>query len=367
MTDIVECGPVVIGAGALGLAIAAELSKIHDSVVVLDTEAGFGYHTSSRNSEVIHSGIYYTPGSLKSQLCLDGKELMYQYLKEKGVPHKQSGKLIVAQHSENELSSLDALKKNADEIGLGYRSIRWNSSDIQNNIPLKPCEGIFIPDTGYFDSHLLMRALEQDITANQGVLSYNSRVTAIDAAGSRWEISVNDNDFVINTDCIINAAGLFADRIAALSGIYKYKLYFYKGEYYKTNKIRDLKHLVYAVPPADQLSLGIHTRNYMDGSIGFGPNAYPVKNVDYSIDESRKAEFLTDINKYLDVDLAPEDIYPDYTGIRPKINSGGFKSDFIIEDESCDGDRKMVSLVGIESPGLTCAFSIAKYVNSMLA
>jgi L-2-hydroxyglutarate oxidase LhgO len=364
---VVECGPVIIGAGAIGLAIAAELSKRHTDIVVLEAEVGPGHHTSSRNSEVIHSGIYYPHHSLKSMLCLSGKHLLYSYLADRNIPYIKCGKLIVAQDSSAEIDSLENLRQNANLVGVQYQLVTHKSAGIKD-LPLKPCEALLVPDTGHMDAHTLMRSLEQDIVNNNGTVAYNSMVTEIEQSGSGWLISVSSSTpFKIRTECIINSAGLFADKIAGMVGIDKYKIYFYKGEYYRTNKMRALKHLVYAVPPADQMSLGIHTRHYMDNSIGFGPNAYPVDNIDYNIDESHKHEFINDINKYFTVDISSSEIYPDYAGIRPKINGGGIKSDFIIEKEQCDGDRTMISLIGIESPGLTCSMSIAQYVADMLA
>lgn len=367
MSETVSCGPVVIGAGAIGLAVAQELAKNHKDVVVLESEAGFGHHTSSRNSEVIHSGIYYTPGSLKSELCLKGKKLLYKFLNNHGIQYNMCGKLIVANYTDAEQRSLESLIANALEIGLPHQEVFWNDPVIRQSIPLKSCRAILISETGHFDSHEFMCALERLAVEIGATISYKSRVTTIIPIDNQWELSVNDDEFKIRTNTIINAAGLYADKIAHMAGFTGYKQFFYKGEYYKTNKLRNLKHLVYSVPPADQMSLGIHTRSYSDGSIGFGPNAYPVNDVNYDINDSNNNEFLKDINKYFDINFDESDIYPDYSGIRPKINGGGFKSDFQINKEECDGDRAMISMVGIESPGLTCSMAIAEYVAKLLA
>lgn len=366
MSENISCGPVVIGAGVIGLAIAHELAKKHKDVVVLESEAGFGHHTSSRNSEVIHSGIYYTPGSLKSEMCLRGKSLLYQFLNRNGIQYNMCGKLIVAGYVDDEQVSLEALMANARQVNISYQEVFWNDPTIKQSIPLKPCRAVLIPDTGYFDSHEFMRKLEQRVADTGGSVSYLSKVTAITPTDNQWEILVNNSEFKIRTNTIVNAAGLYADKIANMAGFTKYKQFFYKGEYYKTNKLKNLKHLVYSVPPADQMSLGIHTRHYIDGSIGFGPNAYPVSDISYDISDSNKHEFLKDINKYFTVNFNDEDIYPDYSGIRPKINGGGLKADFMINKEDCDGDRTMISMTGIESPGLTCSLAIAEYVSKIL-
>jgi L-2-hydroxyglutarate oxidase LhgO len=365
MIETIECGPVVIGAGAIGLSIASALALKHSDVVILEAEPTHGMHTSSRNSEVIHSGIYYTPGSLKSTLCLSGKEKLYKFLEQHDIQYSRCGKIILAALGEE--SQLRSLEENARAISLPIEKL--SSSDISKKLPIaKGSEAIFIPDTGFFDSDQFMGKLAKLFSDRHGMISYNSKVVDIAQRPNTFEISVDDGSstFKIVTQTIVNSAGLFADQIARMAGFDKYKIFFYKGEYYKCSKIKNLPHLVYSVPPVDQLSLGIHTRSYLDGSVGFGPNAYSVDAVDYGIDDSRKREFLSDITKYLNVDISEDDIWPDYTGIRPKTNGGGLKSDFLIKNEECDGNKRMVNLIGMESPGLTCSLAIADMVSEMI-
>jgi L-2-hydroxyglutarate oxidase LhgO len=364
MNDVLDCGPVVIGGGVIGFAIAAGLARTFDNVVLVEAESGAGYHTSSRNSEVIHSGIYYTPGSLKSELCLSGKAYLYDFLNKYDLPYNKCGKLIVSDMSAEEDKSLQSLCNNADSIGVKYNIL--NFSDLKKDMPIKPCNSILVHDTGFFDSHAFLKKLQHIAKDRQVSAVFDAQVERIEHYGPQWSIYLKGKDFTLRTRTIVNSAGLHADKVAELAGFNKYKIYFYKGEYYKTDKLRSLKHLLYSVPPKNQMSLGIHTRSYLDGSIGFGPNAYAIDKIDYSIDESNKQEFLKDINKYLDIHFNESDIYPDYAGIRPKINSGGFKADFNIRREDCDGDRVMISLVGIESPGLTCSLSIAEYVETLI-
>ncbi len=357
--EIFDVDAIVIGAGAIGLSIAAELANYYDSVIVLESEPGFGYHTSSRNSEVIHSGIYYQPGSLKSRLCLEGKALLYEYLSKYDIPYSQCGKLILA--AVEQLAALESLADAARLLGIPYEKL--DSQQVRQKEPLaRAAAAIFLPETGIFDSHRYMKTLVSQLQERGGVVAYNQSISAIKSTDSGWTISTQE--FTLKSPIVVNSAGLKADQVARAAG-FNYQLFYYKGEYYKCNKIRNLKHLIYSVPPNNGLSLGIHTRNYLDGSIGFGPNAYPVSSIDYSINEERKAEFISDITKYLNIDLEPTDIWPDYAGIRPKVGGGTTKNDFIIRREAAPG--KWINLIGMESPGLTCSIAIAKYVNSLLA
>lgn len=363
MTDTVSCGPVVIGAGAVGLAIARELSKEYENVVVLEKELGFGYHTSSRNSEVIHSGIYYPPGSLKSNLCLHGKTKLYSFLERNDIPYKRCGKLILA--AEGEELQLQHIIDNARHVGVEFQEL--SSIEARQMVPTVKCsKAIFIPETGIFDSHEFMLRLEHDFRNSGGILSYSSPVSEIKEYNGGYQIVVDNGTFIINTDTIINSAGLYSDKVAAMAGYGGYSLSLYKGEYYKCNKIKDLPHLIYSVPPSNQMSLGIHTRGYLDGSVGFGPNAYEVNGVDYSLNKDRHHEFISDIHKYLDIKMSPDDIWPDYSGIRPKINGGRISSDFIIKKEKSTESRMIINLIGIESPGLTCALAIGGMIKRML-
>jgi len=355
----IEVGPVIIGAGAIGLAIAAELSQHHSDVIVLEAESSFGQHTSSRNSEVIHSGIYYEPGSLKSTLCLSGKEQLYAYLKKYDIAFQKCGKLIVAAADEQaELSRLVSLAQN---LGLSFEEL--DGRGLRKRCAIVKAEsGIFLSDTGFFDSHGFMQTLVNQTKTAGGHIQYNAKVISIEV-DEKILIRLEDRTEIL-TNTLINSAGLHSDKIARMTGE-RAELKYYKGEYYVTDMISNLPHLVYSVPPADRLSLGIHTRHYLDGRIGFGPNAYPILDIDYSLNEDRKSEFIRDIQKYLDVDLRADSIWPDYAGIRPKISAGSISTDFDIRYRET-ASSQVVNLLGIESPGLTCALSIAGYVAGLL-
>jgi L-2-hydroxyglutarate oxidase LhgO len=358
--ETITAGVVVIGAGAIGLSIAAKIAKSYD-VVVLEAESTFGTHTSSRNSEVIHSGIYYRAGSNKSKLCLTGKTKLYSYLDRYDIPYSRCGKLIVA--AEGEESQLSALAANASLVGVPFEYL--DEAGAKGRCPeIKAAAGIFLPETGFFDSHLFMKSLAQAIFENNGHIQYGAKVVGITSDEADYLVTLQDGT-VISTEILINSAGLCSDHIAGLAGA-KDKLSLYKGEYYVTDKIRNLPHLIYSVPPADQLSLGIHTRHYLDGRIGFGPNAYPVDAIDYTVDDGRREEFLRDINRYFTIPFEPDDIRPDYSGIRPKTNGGTTQSDFVIRAEPRSGRGLMISLIGIESPGLTCSLSISEMVADLI-
>lgn len=189
--------------------------------------------------------------------------------------------------------------------------------------------------------------------------AYNSEVTAIHESVDGWIIQTPSAS--IKTKCLINSAGLYAHKIADMAGFTQYKQAYLKGEYYKSAKKINLNHLVYSVPPSDGLSLGIHSRHYLDGTIGFGPNAYPTNSIDYNINASNSEEFIRDIQKYLNIQKEGLDLYPDYSGIRPKSGTG----DFIIDVSSTESKR-FVNLIGIESPGLTSTLEISDYVCGII-
>jgi L-2-hydroxyglutarate oxidase LhgO len=358
--EAITAGAVVIGAGAIGLSIAAEMSRSHD-VLVLEAESTFGTHTSSRNSEVIHSGIYYRAGSNKSNLCLAGKTKLYSYLDRYDIPYSRCGKLIVA--AEGEELQLGTLAANAILVGVPFEYL--DGTGVTSRCPeIKAAAGMFLPETGFFDSHLFMKSLTQTIFENDGHIQYGAKVAGINSDETGYLVTLQDGT-IISTEILINSAGLCSDHIAGLAGA-KDTLSLYKGEYYITDKIKNLPHLIYSVPPANQLSLGIHTRHYLDGRIGFGPNAYPVDTIDYTLDDGYREEFLRDINRYFTIPFEPDDIRPDYSGIRPKTNGGTTQSDFVIRTEPRSGRGLMISLIGIESPGLTCSLSIAEMVADLV-
>ncbi len=355
---------IIIGAGVVGLSIANELSKEYDNILVVEKEGSFGQHVSSRNSEIIHSGIYYPKDTLKTKLCVEGNKLLYNFIKEHNIPHRRCGKLIVANSAEEkvvlEKLYLQSIENGVDDVML------INKEKIQELEPsVKADMAILAPSTGIVDSHSLMQRLEQKSIERGVVVSYNTQINNISKKNDFYELTFNDKEVVIQTDILINSAGLWSDEVSAMSGIKGYKICWNKGEYFKTTKYKNMNKLIYPVPDPKGKYLGIHTVMDLGGNISFGPNSYYIDNLDYNVDEKNKEQFCEAINRYLDIKL--QDLSPAMSGIRPKTQSEKehFK-DFIIKNESEIGYNNFINLIGIESPGLTCCLSIAKYVKEII-
>jgi L-2-hydroxyglutarate oxidase LhgO len=352
---------VIIGAGIIGLAIAERLRKSFKDVLVLEKEEKFGQHTSSRNSEVIHSGIYYPINSLKSKLCIRGNKLLYNFLKKHDIPYLNCGKLIIASNKDEEkiLDKLFSNGMNKKINGLEYISSK-KAKLIEPNV--KCTKAIWVPSSGIMDSHRVMKRLEYNFISNDGVIVYNTLVNSIINNKSNFNIKTNNQDN-IETKILINAAGLWADQISLMLGIDKLKIHYYKGEYYKTNRYKNINCLIYPLP--SEVSLGIHAAIQLNGDVFFGPNAYSVDEINYHIDDSHKNSFLNHIKKYMDI--KSDDIWPDFCGIRPKLQAKGMSfEDFYINNELTSGAKNFINLLGIDSPGLTSSLSIAEYVESII-
>ncbi|PKM76414.1 MAG: NAD(P)/FAD-dependent oxidoreductase [Firmicutes bacterium HGW-Firmicutes-15] len=356
----------IIGAGVIGLAIARELSKQHSykTIVVIEKRPKYGQETSSRNSEVIHSGIYYPANMLKTSLCIEGNSLLYEYCQKHRVAHYPIGKLIIASH--HDASGLEHLQEQAklNDIRVEVLSQR----KIQIEEPAIAAElGLFIKNTGIINSHDYLSSLY--FLGNQNGVHYlfNSGLRDIQYDGKSYIIETPAEK--IKAEIVINAAGLFSDQIPAMLGIdidrAGYRLHPCKGEYFKINRRININHLVYPIP--DHYGLGIHLTKDINGSLRLGPNAYYVDEIDYSITEARKQEFYHAAQRYLPF-LDINDLTPDFTGIRPKLQASGEvqTKDFLIREERDKGLPGLINLIGIESPGLTSSLSIARYVNSIL-
>jgi L-2-hydroxyglutarate oxidase LhgO len=358
----------IIGAGVVGLAIAAELSRNHKDIVLLEKETSFGQGTSSRNSEVIQAGIYYLKGSLKAKLSVEGSRLLYKYCQEKKIPHKRLGKIIVAINN-GEVKQLEGLLKQGKANYV--RDLRYMMGpELAKFEPgVKAVKALYSPNTGIIDSHQLMKALEQEAQANGCLLVYGSQLTAIKREADGYVLSVNGEES-LKTEIVINSAGLFADQIAAMAGIdidkAKYRLHLCKGEYFAYTKPSFIKHLVYPVPSHDLTGLGVHSVIDLAGGLKFGPNAEYVGKVDYKVNAAHRRAFWQDV-----VGLFPqireEDLAPDQAGVRPKLQGPGQGvRDFVISEESKLGLPGLINLIGIESPGLTASFAIAKMVAALV-
>ncbi|MBU1487722.1 NAD(P)/FAD-dependent oxidoreductase [bacterium] len=362
----------IIGAGVVGLAIAAEVANDGREVLVVERHKAFGQETSSRNSEVIHAGIYYPKGSLKARLCVQGKELLYQICQDQGIPCQQIGKLIVALNEE-EIRGLKILLDRGKENGV--HDLRMISGDeIRKMEPhIKAKAALYSPSTGIIDTHSLMKYFESVAKGKGATLAYECEVKSIKQCDRGYEIGIRDTDgqeFFFLSRVVINSAGLMSDKIAALAGIdidaAGYRIHYCKGEYFKIGgaKHKLVSHLIYPSPTA--ISLGIHTVLDLQGMVKLGPNAFYVKEIDYQVQEAHKKDFLESVRPILPW-IEENDLSPDMAGIRPKLQARGEPDrDFVIKHEEPSGLPGFINLIGIESPGLTSAPAIAEYVERIV-
>lgn len=355
---------IIIGAGIIGLSIAEKLSHRYSKILVIEKESGFGQHTSSRNSEVIHSGIYYPKDSLKAKLCVEGNQLLYSFLDTHALPYRKSGKLVIAtQDSEKPL--LKELLAKGEANGVKGLKIISQEEVLQREPNFKSKGALWVPSTGIMDTHSIMRKMESLAQRNGVDISYNTEVSSIKKIEDSYHIAFLKDPTIITSPIVINCAGLWSDKISSLVGIDGYKLHWCKGEYFKTTKLKNVRHLVYPIPDPELMFLGIHTRTNLNGDLFFGPNANYVDKLDYSVSENSKKEFFNSIKRFLDIEM--DDLSIDTSGIRPKLQErGGKQRDFVIKNETERGYKNFINLIGIESPGFTSCLSIANYVNKLI-
>jgi L-2-hydroxyglutarate oxidase LhgO len=369
VSDLGDLDVVVIGAGVIGLAVARELQLRSRQVVVLEAETAIGTHTSSRNSEVIHAGIYYEPGSLKATLCVEGKAELYRYCEQHGVPYKRLGKIIVATREE-EVPALERILARAHSSGVS--DLAWlDASDIARLEPeVQAVRGLFSPSTGIVDSHALMNSLRRDAQAQGAILALASplRGGALRSGGG-FELNVGGSQPArLRCQAIVNTAGLHAHGVAeSLKGLPEVAVkrqYFAKGHYFALTGKSPFRHLVYPVPVAG--GLGVHVTLDLAGQARFGPDVSWVDAVDYAFDEARAPSFREAITRYYPA-LEATRLVPGYTGIRPKLGpQGSPNADFLLQGAAEHGVPGLVNLYGIESPGLTASLAIARAVAGML-
>ena len=363
----------IIGAGIIGLSIAAELSKTHNGVFVLEKFNKFGQETSSRNSEVIHSGIYYPTGSLKAKLCVQGREMLYDYCDKKEVQYSKCGKLIVAT-DDNEEKQLNGILKQSQQNGVtdGEMITKGKVKELEPHINAQ--SALYYPSTGIIDSHGLMKQLETDAILNGVEFAYNSEVVGIKKESNHYSITVKEGEgtYSFTTNKVINASGLHSDEIASLISLDfpEYKLHYWKGEYFGVGngKHKLVNHLIYPVPNINTTGLGVHGTLDLNGALKLGPNTIylPDREKDYSININHLKEFHQSASTFMPF-LEEEDLHPDQSGIRPKLQKPGDPArDFIIKEETENGYPGFVNLIGMESPGLTASLSIAKLVGEMV-
>ncbi len=362
----------VIGAGVVGLAIGANLSKTTNKVAVLEKNNKFGQETSSRNSEVIHSGIYYQHNSLKSVLCVRGQKLLYDYCDNNNIKYNKCGKYIVATNTD-EAKKIIEIFENAKKNGVKHGRIieQKELNKLEPNI--KAVKAIFFPQTGIVDSYSLMKNLETEILNNRADIAYNSEVVEINKITDGYKITVKEGGgvFSFTSKILINATGLFADKISEMVGLKKpeHKLYFCKGEYFavRNGKQKLLKSLVYPVPNKN-ISLGIHSTIDISGNLKLGPNAIYVDkhSLNYRVNKSNLTSFYEATKRFLPF-IEKKDLFPDQAGIRPQLSkTNGKINDFIITNEEKYGYKNFINLIGIESPGLTSCLTIAEYVRHII-
>lgn len=363
MIESFEVNCVVIGGGVSGLAIARSLSSKIDNIFLLEKNNYLGEETSSRNSEVIHAGIYYKKGSLKQKLSVRGKKLLYDYLGKKKIPHLKSGKFIVSSSSK-ESDKLDLIKENSLQSGVD--DLFYDTNNFKKLYPfINAKEALFSPSTGIFDSHLFIQNLKSDFERNGGNVLLKNECKIVDIKDGLISIYINDSgnniDYILKTKLVINCAGLNAVKINNFLSEDKAKFSnrYVKGDYYSYSGTEKINHLIYPIPTKD--SLGIHVTMDLGGGVRFGPSAYEVNTIDYSIKKSTKLDFLNSIKKYWPM-IKEDQIQPTYSGIRPKLNES---DDFnVIQKEF--GNNLFFSILGYESPGLTSSLALGEYVSDKI-
>jgi len=356
----VDC--LVIGGGVSGVAVARTLSTVFENIFLVEKNQQLAQETSSRNSEVIHAGIYYDKDSLKSKLCLQGKVLLYEYLEGRNIGHNRCGKFVVST-SDEESERLSDLYNNA--IACGVNDLTYDDS-LKAKYPFI-CfkESIFSPSTGIFDSHSFIQSLSRDFQARGGTILLGNETSDISQTRQGFEVVVEDrnanNQFIINCRVLINCAGLNAVSIAQrILGKSRYKEKFVKGEYYVYQGKEKLDHLIYPTP--NQNSIGLHATIDLGRGIRFGPSAFVTDEIDYNLSENRKLDFLHSIQSYWP-SVQSEDLIPGYSGVRPKLEG---VEDFIIDSGSV-GSAQHVNILGYASPGLTSSLALANEVLARLS
>lgn len=363
----IQC--VVVGAGVVGLAVARALAQAGVEVLVVEQAGAIGTGTSSRSSEVIHAGIYYPANSLKAQLCVQGKHLLYEYCQARGIAHARLGKLIVAT-TEQEKGALDGIVKRARANGVD--DLQWlDPSQAQALEPALHCTAALLsPSTGIVDSHGLMLAYQGDAENAGAQCVFHSPLTRARVLQPEgFEVSFGGNDpMTLSCEMLINAAGLQAPALAThMEGLNPDcvpRAYLCKGSYFSLQGKAPFKHLIYPVPQS--AGLGVHLTLDLGGQAKFGPDTQWVTQENYDIDPSRGDSFYEAVRRYWP-ELKDGALQPDYTGIRPKISAPNEPAaDFMISDVSHHQIPGLVNLFGIESPGITSSLALAQRVKLAL-
>lgn len=366
-----DFGVVVIGGGAVGLAIAARLAP-HADLLLLERRPHWGQETSSRNSEVIHAGLYYPEGSLKARLCVRGNALMYERCRARGIAHRPITKIVTATDA-TEQPALDALFARGRANGVALE--RMTAEEVHALEPnVRSAGALFSPTTGVVNAHELMDDYAREVEAGGGMIRVRSAVTALERSGGGYLVTVRSGavEETVSTERLVNAAGLDSDTVAALAGIdvdaAGYRLHYCKGSYFALAPAKWglVSRLVYPVP--DKESLGVHAVVDVTGRVRFGPDVeyLPARDIDYAVDERRRHAFGEAARRYLP-QVADDDLTPDISGVRAKLQAKGEPvRDFVVKEESDRGLPGLVNLIGIDSPGLTSSLAIAEHVEALL-
>jgi len=366
MTETADC--VVVGSGVVGLSIARALSRAGRNVLVLDSQNAIGTGTSSRNSEVIHSGLYYTHNSLKARLCAAGRDMLYDFCKDMGVATIRTGKIIVAKN-EIETQQLRELQHHA--AGNGIPLLYLTSREARTMEPNLVCKGgLYSPSTGIVDSHNLMLALQGDAEAHGATVVLNSPVVGGEIREKRILLNIGGIDpIAVECNTVINAAGLGAHKLSQrIKGVPDNlipRVYYAKGSYFFLTGSPPFSRLIYPLPSA--AGLGIHYTLDLSTQGRFGPDIQWVDDINYDIDENRVDLFCEAVRQYYP-DLEKKRLRPGYTGIRPKLQAPSKPvRDFVVQLPKETGISGYAALYGIESPGLTSSLAIADYVTEGIA
>lgn len=364
MTDTVDC--VVVGAGVVGLAVARALALDGREVMVLEAADAIGTGTSSRNSEVIHAGLYYPTGSLKARFCVTGRDQLYAYCADRGVAHRRCGKLLVAT-SREQLAGLESIRARAEANGV--LDLQWLDRDAARALePALECvAALHSPSTGIVDSHGFMLALQGDLENAGGLVALNSPLALAEFGESAILLEAEDGTR-LKASTVVNAAGLYAPTLARrFKGLHERRIptaHYAKGSYFTLAAKAPFTHLIYPVPEA--AGLGVHLTLDLGGQAKFGPDVQWVESPDdLQVDPARGQAFYAEVRKYWP-GLQDGALAPGYAGIRPKIHGADAPAaDFMVQGPREHGVEGLVNLFGIESPGLTSALAIADYVAQM--
>jgi L-2-hydroxyglutarate oxidase LhgO len=356
----------IIGAGVVGLAIAAEMAGQGLNVFILEKNPAHGGGISSRNSEVIHGGMYYPEGSLKARLCVSGRQMLYKIAAKNNIPHKKTGKLIVAVVPE-EIEDLERLYKNGLKNGVSSISMISKRNIVRIEPNVRAQAALYSPETGIISAHDLMNYFLTKAVNGKAHLVCNTEVMGIEKEADGYRIFTCNADserFEFSSAAVINCGGLSSDTIANMMGA-NYKLHYCKGDYFSISGVKQgiVQRLIYPVPAKNHVGLGVHLTLDLNGRYKLGPDTTYIERLeDYNVAPEKAAQFYQGASKFLPF-LKEENVSPDMAGIRPKLQGPNDDfCDFVIKEDA----PGFINLVGIESPGLTASPAIARLVKEML-